>query len=71
MDADGSDKTNLTNNPDLIFFFPVVWSPDSSKITFTSDRDGNWEIYVVDADGSNLTNLTNNPAGDGFPVWSP
>ncbi len=41
------------------------------KIAFGSDRDGNWEIYVMDADGSNATNLTNNSALDGYPVWSP
>ncbi len=41
------------------------------KIAFVSDRDGNWEIYVMDADGSNPTSLTNNPADDFFPAWSP
>jgi len=36
-----------------------------------SDRDGNYEIYVMAADGSGQTNLTNNPAAeDSFPVWS-
>jgi dipeptidyl aminopeptidase/acylaminoacyl peptidase len=42
MNADGSDRTNLSNNPaqdDL-----AAWSPDGSRIAFTSDRDGNWEI---------------------------
>ncbi len=41
------------------------------RIVFQSDRDGNWEIYVMDADGSNKTNLTNNPLLDIYPVWSP
>ena len=41
------------------------------KIAFDTDRDGNYEIYVMDADGSNQTNLTNNPAQDGYPSWSP
>ena len=41
------------------------------KIAFYSDRDGNYEIYVMDADGSNPTNLTNNPANDGAQAWSP
>jgi len=36
-----------------------------------SDRDGNYEIYVMDADGKNLRRLTKNPAGDGGPSWSP
>lgn len=34
------------------------------KIVFTSERDGNREIYVMNADGSAQTRLTNNPAAD-------
>jgi Tol biopolymer transport system component len=41
------------------------------KIAFTSDRDGNREIYVMNADGSNQTRLTNNQAFDYAPTWSP
>lgn len=41
------------------------------RISFVSDRDGNFEIYVMNADGSGLTNLTNNPAMDAAPSWSP
>ena len=44
----------------------------ASKIAFTSNRDGNREIYVMDAvDGSNPTNLTMNHASDRQPAWSP
>jgi len=42
-----------------------------SKITFTSLRDGNEEIYIMNADGSGQTNLTNNPADDGGSSFSP
>ena len=41
------------------------------RIAFMSDRDWNWEIYVMDADGENLRNLTNNPGDDQHPSWSP
>jgi Tol biopolymer transport system component len=44
---------------------------DGTKIAFQSDRDGNFEIYVMDADGSDPVNLTNNPAYDAQPAWSP
>jgi hypothetical protein len=46
-------------------------SPAWTKIAFASDRDGNWEIYVMNADGTSQTNLTNNPTGDRYPAWSP
>lgn len=41
------------------------------KIVFQSDRDGDWEIFVMNSDGSHLTQLTDNAAYDGYPVWSP
>jgi len=41
------------------------------KIAFTSDRDGNTEIYTMDADGGGQTRLTENPAEDYSPGWSP
>ena len=31
------------------------------KIAFASDRDGNFEIYVMDADGGGQIRLTENP----------
>jgi len=43
-----------------------------SKIAFGSNRDGNWEIYVMDPDGSNQVNITNSPGTyEGYPRWSP
>jgi len=48
-------------------------SPDRATIAFTSDRDGNWEVYVVGADGkSRPQRVTYNTfAADLDPVWSP
>ena len=51
--------------------FLPAWSPDGTQIAFTSNRDGNAEIYVMNADGSNLLRLTNHPAIDVTPTWSP
>ena len=48
-----------------------AFSPDQRQIAFSSDRDGNREIYVMDADGGNLRRLTDHPAWDGHPYWSP
>ena len=43
----------------------------NGKIAFTSDRDGNREIYVMDPDGTNQTRITNNTVVDDHPTWSP
>ena len=47
------------------------WSPDGRKLAFTSERDGNWEIYVMNADGSGQRNLTRTTALDVGAAWSP
>ena len=44
--------------------------PFSTKVAFTTDRDGNSEIYVVNPSGSSPTRLTNNPALDTHPAFS-
>ncbi|MEW6283747.1 MAG: hypothetical protein AB1758_34365, partial [Candidatus Eremiobacterota bacterium] len=41
------------------------------KIVFSSDRDGNWEVYVMNDDGTEQTNLTNDPAWDERARFSP
>src|SRR5207302_1738401 len=43
----------------------------NGKIAFTSDRDGNLEIYVMNPDGSDQVRITNNPGVDVCPTWSP
>jgi hypothetical protein len=47
------------------------WSPDGTKIAFTSNVDGNDEIYVMNSDGTGVTRLTNSAASDSDPAWSP
>ena len=42
-----------------------------AQIAFSSDRGGDFEIYVMDQDGSNVIQLTNHPDVDANPVWSP
>ena len=69
MNADGSNRTRLTNN--WYNDWHPSWSSDGTKIAFSSARDGTREIYVMDADGSNQTRLTDNSADDLEPSWSP
>jgi Tol biopolymer transport system component len=55
----------------------VVASPGTAQavegplIAFTTDRDGNNEVYVVEAAGGTPVNLTRHPASDHSPTWSP
>ncbi len=68
VDFNGSNPTNLTNNPadDRL---PAI-SPDRKHIAFVSDRDGNNNIYIMNIDGMNPTRLTNGSADDANPTWS-
>jgi len=43
----------------------------SGKISFRSQRDGNWEIYVMNPDGSGQTRITKNNWPDDQPRFSP
>ena len=75
MHPDGTGLVNLTNN-DASDWGRPAWSPDGSKIAFTSDRNGSTEIYVMNADGSGVTRLTYTPqtyatGGSDWPAWSP
>jgi dipeptidyl aminopeptidase/acylaminoacyl peptidase len=51
MNSDGTNQTRLTNNSATDY--EPTFSPDGSKIAFTSNRDGNDEIYVMNSDGTN------------------
>jgi Tol biopolymer transport system component len=41
------------------------------RVVFTSDRDGDLEIYVANADGSDLRRLTHTPGYDGGAFFTP
>ena len=51
--------------------FDATWSPSDAQVVFTSDRDGDAEIFVMNADGTNPVQLTQNLGHDGDPAWSP
>jgi TolB protein len=67
--VDGSDLHALTSNQGENW--SPSWSPDGAYLVFQTNRDGNWEIYLMNADGSNPHNLTNNPADDQYPNLKP
>lgn len=47
------------------------WSADGKSIAYSTDRDGNREIYSMSSSGQRHKRLTANPANDDFPSWSP
>lgn len=61
--------TELTSNSN--FDGDPGWSPDGQSLVFSSDRDGNYEIYSMKFDGSDIRRLTNNAGHDSFPKYSP
>ena len=68
-----SGRVRLTNNPARDA--GGAWSPDCSRIAFTSNREGsagpNNDIYSMNADGTDIVNLSESPRGDSQPSWSP
>ena len=70
MNADGSGVTRLTSTSVSVVDTDPTWSPDSTKIAFATNRDGNYEVYSMNAaDGTGLLRLTNRPGNDLEPAW--
>jgi Tol biopolymer transport system component len=65
---DGGDAQRLTrsgaNN------VQIEWAPDSRRLVYASDRDGDWHIFSYDFSSSAETKLTSG-AIDLFPRFSP
>ena len=66
--ADG--KIMPLTGEDHWYNFPQ-WSPKGDAIMFTSDRDGDFELYTIRPDGTGLRRLTNTPGNDAHSIWSP
>ena len=54
--AAGGEARQLTSNP--AYDTAPVWSPDETKIAFSSDREGPLDIYVMEAKGGAPKRLT-------------
>ena len=48
-----------------------VWSPDGQKIAFSSDKSGNFDIWIVDLKDWKMEQVTTHEALDVKPAWSP
>ncbi len=59
----------LTNSPYDDHY--ASYSHTGERIVFESNRDGNWEIYLMDSTGMNQKRLTFNDSDDRRPTWHP
>ena len=48
---------------------PAIWSPDGKQIALSSNRDGDFEVYVMNADGGPQRQLTHNTLDDVVLDW--
>lgn len=83
INRDGSEQRQLTLTDEATIsrevgkntFIPSEendhpsWSPDGSKIVFSSSRTGHQQIWVMNADGSNAYSLSTTNLDDWDPVW--
>ncbi len=68
-DLEGGNVVRLTDTPG--YDAEGSYSPDGKRICFTSERDGDLEIYTMAADGSDVRRVTNAKGYDGGPFYSP
>jgi len=74
MRSDGSNLRNVTNDPlgpEYPDDYTPAWSPDGTKIAFTSDRSHPFfaGLFTMNPDGSQKQSVTTGPASE--PDWSP
>ena len=62
---------NTGSAPVAVAVIAAIPPPAAGQIIFSSDREGNPQIYRMDADGSGQTRLTFNEFIDFDPAWSP
>jgi dipeptidyl aminopeptidase/acylaminoacyl peptidase len=68
MNADGTDRVDLTRNP--ADDTDPRWSANGKQIVFASDRSGNFQIYTMNADGTAVTRVTHDANDDRRPTWT-
>jgi Tol biopolymer transport system component len=72
MDADGSNKKQITSNGAANF--APFFHPDGKRIIFASNlanpRGRNFDLYIINVDGTGLERITHHPTFDSFPMFS-
>lgn len=67
--AKGGEATQLTTQES--YECNPIWSADSKRLAFASDRYGNFDIFVMPADGGNAQRLTTNSANELPSTFTP
>jgi Tol biopolymer transport system component len=73
----GLAKLSTAAATDYYNDYAPAWSPDGTKIAFSTSRNGNDDVYTMGITGTGLTNLTPDVGLGGFenvswdPAWSP
>ncbi len=68
-DVASEGVTSLVSNVDSEQ--PPIWAPESDRIAYVSDADGEPDIYMVTLEGGQKTRLTFSPEREIIGDWSP
>ncbi len=66
---EGGPAARITSTP--ANEFAPVWTPNSRRLSYVSDRDGVYHLYEHDFGTGAETRLTSDPQGESSPLWSP
>lgn len=67
--AEGGSATRLTSQDS--YECSPVWSPDGKSVAFSSDRYGNFDVFVMSSEGGPAARLTYNSASETVQAFSP
>ena len=55
-----------------LYISGLSWAPDGQSLIFSSNHEGQSNIYLISLDGQAWTNLTKDMDGDAvWPIWRP
>lgn len=69
-DLQRKTRTRLTNTPgnDRL----AVWSPDGTRVVYSNDRDGSYNLHLIPSDGSSpAKKIHTSDSSDRATSWSP
>jgi tricorn protease len=65
----GGDAKRLTNT--TAHDYDIMWSPDSKKLAFVSDRNGNFDVFTIDPATKEVKQVTSDGNDETNPHYSP